>query len=169
VEALLARLGERSTVEATVYLVGGASAVLHGWRTTTRDVDMRVEPESATGPLGDEIARLKRELEISVEFASPPDFIPELPGWRDRSPFIARIGSLTIRHFDFYSQALAKVRRDVDLDRADVAAMLAAGLVVPDRAWHLYDSIVSDMPRYPAIDEPTFRRRMRNAFGPRPA
>lgn len=142
--------------------------MLHGWRATTRDVDVRVEPEAATGPLGDEIARLKRELEISVEFASPPDFIPELPGWRDRSPFIARIGPITVRHFDFYSQTLAKARRDVDSDATDIAAMLAAGLVVPDRAWHLYDAIVPDLPRYPAIDEPSFRDRMIKAFGPRP-
>ena len=113
------------------------------------------------------IAQLKQELQISVEFASPPDFIPELPGWRDRSPFVARIGMLTIRHFDFYSQALAKVRRNVDSDAADVAAMLRAGLIVPERAWHMYDAIVPALPRYPAVDEPTFRTRMIRAFGPR--
>jgi hypothetical protein len=141
---------------------------VYGWRDSTRDLDIRVEPDSATGPLGEEIARLKQELEISVEFASPPDFIPELPGWRDRSPFVARVGLLTIRHFDFYGQALAKTRRGVDSDAADVAAMLEAGLIVRDRAWQLYDAIVPALSRYPAVDEPSFRDRMIKAFGPRP-
>jgi hypothetical protein len=138
-----------------------------GWRATTRDVDLRVEPESATGPLGDVIADLKGELDISVEFASPPDFIPELPGWRDRSPFVERVGSITFRHFDFYSQALAKTRRGIDADAADVAAMLDADLIERDTAWSLFEAIVPEMRRYPAIDEPSFRARMVAAFGPR--
>ena len=141
--------------------------MLVGWRATTRDVDLRVEPVTATGPLGDVIADLKGELDISVEFASPPDFIPELPGWRDRSPFVEHVGSITIRHFDFYSQALAKTRRGIDADASDVAAMLAAGLIAPDTAWELYDAIVPELRRYPAIDEPSFRARMTAAFGTR--
>jgi hypothetical protein len=167
VRAFVDHLGRRTSVEATVYLVGGASAVLMGWRATTRDVDLRVEPESATGPLGDVIADLKGELDISVEFASPPDFIPELPGWRDRSPFVERVGSITFRHFDFYSQALAKTRRGIDADAADVAAMLDADLIERDTAWSLFEAIVPEMRRYPAIDEPSFRARMVAAFGPR--
>jgi hypothetical protein len=165
VRAFVERLGRRSVVEATVYLVGGASAVLMGWRATTRDLDLRIEPEAATGPLGDVILALKGELEINVEFASPPDFIPELPGWRDRSRFVARSGSITVRHFDFYSQALAKTRRGIDADMPDVAAMLARGLVERETAWSLYEAIVPELPRYPAIDEPSFRARMVAAFG----
>jgi len=168
VRAFYERLGLRSRSEATVYLVGDASAVLVGWRPTTRDIDLAVEPDSATGWIGDEIARLKPELGISVEFASPPDFIPELPGWPDRSPFVAQVGSLTVRHFDFYSQALAKVRRGVDSDAADVEAMLSRGLVAGALAWELYDAIVPALPRYPAVDEPSFRARMVAAFGGRP-
>lgn len=166
--AFYERLGRRSSSEATVYLVGGASAVLLGWRPSTRDIDLAVEPDSATGWIGDEIARLKPELGISVEFASPRDFIPELPGWQDRSPLVARVGTLTVRHFDFYAQALAKVRRGVDSDAADVAAMLGRGLVVRARAWELYEAIVPELPRYPAVDEPSFRARMDAAFGPPP-
>lgn len=143
--------------------------MLVGWRRTTRDIDLRIEPAEASGALGEEIARLKGELEVSVEFASPPDFIPELPGWRDRSPFVARSGALTIRHFDFYSQALAKVRRGIEADPGDVAAMRARGLVEAGPAWQLYEAIVPALNRYPAVDEPSFRRRMRAAFGPEPA
>src|SRR2546425_9374200 len=109
-------LGRGSTTAATAYLVGGSSAVLVGWRPTTRDIDLRIEPEEATGTVGGAIVGIKEELSISVEFASPLDFLPEVPGWRDRSPLIQQVESLTFRHFDFYSQALAKVRRNIDRD-----------------------------------------------------
>jgi hypothetical protein len=168
VAAFMERLGRESTTEATVYLVGGASAVLHDWRSTTVDIDIRIEPDSATGALGDIIAQLKLDLEISVEFASPFDFLPELPGWRDRSPFVRQVGRLTFRHLDYYGQALAKVLRNVDHDPDDVAAMIATGLVESARAWELFDAIRSRFGRFPSIDEPSFRRRMTEAFGEQP-
>ena len=95
--------------EVTLYLTGGATAVIEGWRPTTIDVNLRLEPES------DELMRrivvAKSELDINVELASPPDFVPELPGWRDRSPFVFREGRITVRHFDLFSQALSKIER----------------------------------------------------------
>ena len=163
------QLAAGSRTEATVYLVGGATAVLHAWRDTTIDIDIRVEPDTATGILGDRIATLKLDLEVSVEFASPLDYLPELPGWRDRSPFVQQNGSITFRHLDFYSQALAKVLRDVDHDPDDVAAMVSAGLVEPARAWELFHAVRSGFSRFPSIDEPSFRRRMTQAFGREPA
>jgi hypothetical protein len=54
------------------------------------------------------MVRLKSELDLNVELASPADFIPPLPGWRERSRLIAREGALTFFHYDFYAQALAK-------------------------------------------------------------
>ena len=165
----MGQLAAGSRTEATVYLVGGATAVLHAWRQTTIDIDIRVEPDAATGILGDRIATLKLDLEVSVEFASPLDFLPELPGWRDRSPFVQQNGPITFRHLDFYSQALAKVLRDVDHDPNDVAAMVTSGLVEPARAWELYEAVRSGFTRFPAIDEPSFRRRMTQAFGPEPS
>ena len=109
---------------------------------------------------------MKDELGVNVEFASPVDFLPPLPGWRERSRFIKRVGKVTIRHFDFYSQALAKVRRGIATDASDVAALLDAGLISATRAWELYEAIVPEMRRFPAIDEPSFRSRMMSAFGP---
>jgi hypothetical protein len=58
--------------------------VLEGWRASTIDVDVRFEPESDT--LLRELVTLKERLGINIELASLPDFIPELPGWRERSP-----------------------------------------------------------------------------------
>ncbi len=61
-----------------MYLTGGATAVLEGWRPSTVDVDVRFEPDSDE-PLR-RIAELKEKLELNVELASPL-----LPG-----PFEAR-------------------------------------------------------------------------------
>lgn len=36
-------LGRRTGVPAKLYLVGGATAVLEGWRETTLDIDMRID------------------------------------------------------------------------------------------------------------------------------
>ncbi|MCZ7683003.1 MAG: hypothetical protein M5U28_31025 [Sandaracinaceae bacterium] len=62
---------------------GGATAITYGWRELTIDIDLRLDPE----PPGafEAIARLKDELDVNVELASPMDFLPEVPGWRERS------------------------------------------------------------------------------------
>ena len=84
--------------------------MLEGWRASTVDVDLRLEPDS--DELLRRIATVKDELGVNVELASPPDFIPELPGWRERSPFVFQEGSVVVRHFDPYSQAFrAKIVR----------------------------------------------------------
>jgi hypothetical protein len=111
-------LGRRSNIAATVYLVGGTSAILNTWRASTRDIDLRIEPESATGTAGDAIASIKQDLDIGIEFASPLDFLPEMPGWRERSPFVEEVGGLTFRHFDSTarrSQRCGRVRRSSGL------------------------------------------------------
>jgi hypothetical protein len=43
--------------------------------------------------------------------------------------------------------------------------MIAAGLVASARAWELFEAIRSGFGRFPSIDEPSFRRRMTQAFG----
>jgi hypothetical protein len=73
-----------------IYLTGGSTAVLEGWRDSTIDVDLRFGPES------DELMRalpaLQDRLGINIELASPPDFIPELLRLRLR-----RRGKLGVR------------------------------------------------------------------------
>jgi hypothetical protein len=59
--------------------------VLVGWREATIDVDLRFEPEA--NELLRALPALKERLRVNIKLASPPDFIPELPGWRERSPF----------------------------------------------------------------------------------
>jgi len=55
------------------------------------------------------IAVLKNELNLNVELASPDNFIPAAPDWRERSQHIATIGRLQFFHYDFSLQALAKL------------------------------------------------------------
>ena len=162
IRRFLRELGRRAG-DGTAYLAGGATAVLVGWRRSTIDVDLKLVPEH-DGTLH-AIRELKDELRINVELASPAEFIPVPDGWEDRSPFVAREGRLTIRHFDLYAQALSKIERAHAQDRRDVAAMLERGLIEAGEAMRYFDAIEGDLHRFPAVDPPSFRRRVEEAFG----
>ena len=66
-------LGEETHAEARVYLTGGATAVLHGWRTSTIDIDIKIVPD--VDAVFRAIPVLKERLQINVELAAPDDFI----------------------------------------------------------------------------------------------
>ena len=155
-------LGAEAERETRVYFTGGATAVLIGWRRTTIDADIAIVPES------DRLLRalpgLKESLRMNVELASPAHFIPELPGWEQRSPFIAREGKLSFHHYDLYAQALAKIERGHTLDRQDVAEMLRRGLVEPARLREFFAEIEPKLYRYPAIDPASFGRAVDEAL-----
>ena len=142
--------------QARVYFTGGATAVLLGWRPTTIDVDLTWEPER------DELFRalpgLKERLQINVEIAAPPHFIPELPGWRERCLPIVEDRPLRFLHYDPYAQTLAKIERGHAQDRLDVAAMIERGLVERGELARLFRAIVPDLYRYPAVDPEAFGR-----------
>jgi hypothetical protein len=148
-----------------IYLTGGATAVLRGWRDSTVDVDIRLVPDS------DRILRaipdLKESLHINVELASPADFLPELPGWQERSPFIAREGRIDFFHYDFYSQCLSKLERDHRKDREDVRAMLLEKLVDPARLMELFVKIEQQLYRFPAVNPSGLRRAVAELQYPR--
>ena len=152
-------LGRAARGRSTVYLTGGATAVLNGWRATTIDVDLKLVPDR------DEvlraIAHLKEQLQINVELAAPDQFLPPLPGWEDRSEFIAREGQLDFRHYDYYAQALSKLERGHRLDLDDVADMLAAGKIEPGRLMRLFEEIEPLLYRYPSVDPASLRATVR--------
>jgi hypothetical protein len=52
-----------------VYLTGGATAVLHGWRSSTIDVDLELVPDR--DELLRELPGLKEELRVNLELADP--------------------------------------------------------------------------------------------------
>jgi hypothetical protein len=145
-----------------MYLTGGSTAVLEGWRQATVDVDLRFEPEA------DELLRalpaLKESLGVNIKLASPPDFIPELPGWRERSPHVFREGRVDVYHFDLYSQALSKIERGFGQDLSDVRTMIPRGIVDPPRLRELYDAIEPHLYRYPALDPAAFRHKLESAL-----
>lgn len=151
-------LGAEAESEARVYFTGGATAVLLGWRGSTIDLDIKLEPEADR--LLRAISPLKERLEMNVELASPGDFIPELPGWRERSPFAGREGKLSFHHYDLTAQALAKIERGHAQDLGDVREMLARGLVGREELRLHFAEIEPQLYRYPAIDPAAFRRAL---------
>ena len=155
IELFMAAMGKQVRGPGRIYLTGGATAVLHGWRTTTIDIDIKPDPEPAG--LFEAIALLKDDLDVNVELASPDQFIPALPGWRERSLFIAVHGLIEFFHYDPHGQALAKLQRGHERDLRDVQFLLRAGLIQPDRLLELFQAIEPQLIRYPAIDPAAFR------------
>jgi hypothetical protein len=161
VRLLMRELGAAAAHDGVCYLTGGTTAVLIGWRRTTIDADIVLAPEQ------DEVLRelpaIKQRLGMNVELASPADFIPLPRGWEERSPSVAREGRLAFHHFDLYSQALSKLERSHVQDLEDVRAMLGLRLIEPGRLKAFFDEIEPELYRFPAIDPPSFRRRLEEA------
>ncbi len=155
-------LGAEAREETHLYLTGGTTAVLFGWRDSTVDVDLKMIPESDA--LFRAIPALKEKLEVNVELASPADFIPELRGWQERSRFIVREGKVDFFHYDLYSQALSKLQRGHARDLDDVRVMLATHLLESVRAMELFEAIEGELYRFPSIDPASFRRRVEEAL-----
>lgn len=153
-------LGRAASSASKVYLTGGVTAVLLGFRPSTVDIDLKLIPDS--DDVLRAIPRLKEELRVNVELAAPDQFIPPLPGWQERSRFIRQEGPLSFYHYDFYAQVLSKLQRGHQKDLADARAFVEQGLVEPDRLRELFEVIEADLYRYPAIDPGAFRRSVRS-------
>ena len=165
IRKLMVALGQAVTGPGAIFFTGGVTALLHGWRDTTVDIDLKALPEPSG--LYEALAELKERENVNIELASPDDFIPEVPGWRERSLFIARHGDLDFYHYDPYAQALAKLERGHERDLADVASMIEAGLVKRDQLGELFVRIEPGLIRYPAIDARNFRRSVDELIGKR--
>jgi hypothetical protein len=155
IERFMAALGREGRSPTRLYFTGGATAVLLGWRGSTIDVDIHIEPEDDR--LLRALPKLKESLELNVELACPAHFIPELPGWRERSLFIAQEGRVSFFHYDLYSQALSKIERGHALDVSDVEQLLLRSYIGPEQLKNFFETIMPELYRYPAIDPPAFR------------
>ena len=162
IRRLMAAFGRAATGPVRVFLVGGTTAVLLGWRATTIDVDFVMRPDDE-GILR-AIPALKETLRMNLEIASPAEFIPIPAGWEDRGTFVAQEGPVAFFHFDLYAQALAKVERGHRHDLADVREMVERRLVDPGHALEYFARMEPDLYRFPAIDPRTFRRAVEAAF-----
>lgn len=161
IESFMKALGARVGGAGRIYFTGGVTAVLHAWREMTIDIDLKPDPEPPG--LFEAIASLKDELNVNVELASPDDFIPAVPGWRERSLFIARHGPVDFFHYDPYGQALSKLQRRHDRDLTDAGFLLERGLIQVDKLWQMFELIEPQLIRYPAIDPGSFRKAV-NGF-----
>lgn len=159
IKRLARELGRVVPGGTRMYLTGGATAVLEGWRDSTVDIDVRFEPDSDAAL--SRIRDLKEELAVNVELASPLDFLPPLPGWQERSRFRLREGNLEVFDFDPYSQALSKLERGFELDLEDVRNMVDGDQVEPGRLLALYEEIESELYKFPAVDPATLRAAVR--------
>lgn len=151
-------LGREAKGAGTVYFAGGASAVLVGWRGSTVDVDVRFDPE-APG-IFEAIAKIKQDLNINIELASPQDFLPPLPGWQSRSVFIGTEGKLSFYHYDFTAQALSKLSRGYERDANDVRAMYAQGLFSLKTLRDCFEVIEPELLKFPALEVDVLRNRI---------
>jgi hypothetical protein len=165
IHAFMVALAASVTGVHTVYLVGGATAVLEGWRSSTIDIDIALPPGADADDLLRALPAIKDELELNVELASPADFVPVPAGWAERARSVGRQGDVTFLHYDPYAQALAKLERGHDRDLEDVGELLRRGLVDRERLAACFDEIEPELYRFPAIDPASFRRRVENAVG----
>jgi hypothetical protein len=165
IEQFMRELGRAVDVDGRVYLTGGATAVLHGWRDTTIDIDIKLIPDR--DEILREIPRLKEKLNLNVELAAPSDFIPLPRGWEDRSPLIRREGKLSFHHFDPVAQALSKAERGHEQDIRDIQEMIAVRLVNPADALIQFEAIEPELYRFPAIDPVSFRTAVEDLFAAR--
>jgi hypothetical protein len=158
-DEFMLQLGRRATTPGTIYITGGSTALLLGIRDQTIDIDIKLDPE----PEGvfEAISELKVSLGVNVELASPDQFIPPLPGWRERSQHIVIAGKIDFRHYDFYAQALAKIERGYEQDLADARSLIALGLIDKAELRQLSERIRPNLLRYPAIDPTAFERKIR--------
>lgn len=156
IRRFMRELGRSARQPVRVYLTGGATAVLSGWRASTIDIDLKIVPEDDA--LFRAIPDLKESLQINVELAAPDDFIPVRAGWEDRSRFIAQEGLITFLDYDLVAQALSKIERGHSQDREDVQEMMRRGLIDPASLRETFAAIEPELYRYPAIDPPSFRQ-----------
>ena len=65
IEGFMAALGSKAKSPGRIYFTGGATALLHGWRGTTNDIDLKADPEPSG--LFEAIATLKDQLDLNIE------------------------------------------------------------------------------------------------------
>lgn len=131
-----------------VYFVGGATAVLCGWRTATIDADLHAERDEVFRG----IQEIKDRLRLNVEFARPEHFVPPLAGSADRHVFVDRVANIEFYHYDPYAQLLSKVVRGFRKDLQDAERFVASGMVDPERFRELVAGVPESVyARYPAL------------------
>ncbi len=143
----------------SVFLTGGASAVLLGFRESTPDLTLRLDPEPAGA--SETMADLQKRLGLTIKRLSPSDFMPTPPGWHKRSRYIASYGGVSFYHVDFALQALAALERGSPQDLNDVRPLFKEGFLTPPGLLEAFATIEPELPRYPAVDATRLAKKVR--------
>jgi hypothetical protein len=137
-----------------VYMVGGGTAVLEGWRESSIDADLYAKPDD----IFHDVQAIKERLRLNIELARPEDFVPPLAGSDARHVFIETVGRVSFYHYDPYAQLLSKIVRGFARDLTDARALVASGMVDPDRFRKLVEDIPERMySKYPRLSSAAVR------------
>jgi len=137
-----------------VYLVGGGTAVLAGWRSATIDADLCADRDEVFR----DIQGIKERLRLNIEFARPEDFVPALQGSGERHRFIERVGNVDFYHYDPYAQLLSKIVRGFRKDLLDAQRFVGSGWVDAGRFRDLVEAIPdAAYARYPSLSRASVR------------
>ncbi len=141
IEQFLIQLG-RTRQPGRLYVTGGAALVHKGIRPgETLDIDIQIAVDPAN--LSAQIARLKQQLNMNIEFASPGDFMPLPAQWEARSEFIRRYGQIDAFYFDWYSIALSKTQRANPQDLVDIQLLIRRGIVDKTELDAVYQDVLN--------------------------
>lgn len=133
-----------------VYIVGGGTAVLTGWRPTSIDADLFAPDESVFR----DVQGIKERLNVNIEFARPEHFVPALPDSESRHVFIETVDRVSYSHYDPYAQVFSKIVRGFERDIDDAHQFVRTGLVDPARLGHLVQQIpASEYTKYPSLSQ----------------
>lgn len=137
-----------------VYLVGGGTAVLEGWRESSIDADLY----AAQDDIFRDVQAIKERLQLNIELARPEDFVPPLEGTDARHVFIETVGAVSFYHYDPYAQLLSKIVRGFARDLTDARALITSGMVDPKR----FEQLVAAIPeavyaKYPRLSAQAVR------------
>ena len=131
-----------------VFLVGGGTAVLLGWRRASLDVDLFAEDEAVFR----DVQGIKERLHVNVEFVRPEHSVPPLRGSEARHVFLDTVGRVSFLHYDPYAQMLSKVVRGFERDLEDARSFVRSGMVDPAALRALVRAIPhAEYARYPSL------------------
>lgn len=133
-----------------VYVVGGGTAVLSGWRAATIDADLYADRDEVFR----DVQAIKERLGLNVEFARPEQFVPPLAGSAERHVFIDRVGNVDFFHYDPYAQLLSKIVRGFRKDLLDAEQFVRSGMVGVDR----FRELVREVPESAYAKYPNLTR-----------
>jgi hypothetical protein len=147
IERFLRELGRAFRHPARLFIVGGTTLVYERLRESTLDIDYALEVANEHhGEFMRQLARLKDQLAVNVEEASPADFIPLPSGWRNRAQFVDRFGQIDVFHYDLVSTALSKLGRGHERDLTDVRLLLDANLITVDEIERGWQEVKAQLP-----------------------